>query len=74
MSGVMFADDFVGVSESPEGLQKQIEKALENTINRKWRAAAKNVKICAVVVCYKGKVNPVTFEWKWVEDEFPIAD
>ena len=29
VSGLMFADDFVGISETPEGLQKQIEKALE---------------------------------------------
>ena len=60
VSGVMFADDFVGVSESPEGLQKQIEKALEYT--RKWRVRA-NVKksaVVAVVVCTEDKMNPVT--------------
>ena len=27
VSRLMFADDFVGISETPEGLQKQIEKA-----------------------------------------------
>ena len=31
MSGLMFADDFVGISETPEGLQKQIDKALGYT-------------------------------------------
>ena len=31
MSGLMFADDFVGISETPEGLQKQIKEALECT-------------------------------------------
>ena len=31
VSGVMFADDFVGISETPEALQKQIEKALEES-------------------------------------------
>ena len=31
VSRLMFADDFVGISETPEGLQKQIEKALEYT-------------------------------------------
>ena len=41
VSGFMFADYFVGISETPEGLQKQIEKALEYT--RKWRVTA-NVK------------------------------
>ena len=33
--GLMFADDFVGIPETPEGLQKQIGKALEYT--RRWR-------------------------------------
>ena len=28
VSGLMFADDFVGLAETPEGLQKQIQKAL----------------------------------------------
>ena len=45
-SGLMFADGFVSISETPEGLQTQIEKALEYT--RKWRVTA-NVKQCAVV-------------------------
>ena len=31
VSGLMFADDFVGISETPEGWQKQIQKALEYT-------------------------------------------
>ena len=26
VSGLMFADDFVGISETPEGLQKQINR------------------------------------------------
>ena len=38
---MIFADDFVGISETLEGLQKQTEKALEYT--RKWRVTA-NVK------------------------------
>ena len=57
--------------ETPEGLQKQIEKSLECT--RKWRVTA-NVKKCAVVVCNEDNVNPVTFEWKWREDGLPIVD
>ena len=43
VSGLMF-DDFVEISEAPEGLQKQIDKALKCT--RKWRVTA-NVKECA---------------------------
>ena len=73
VSGSMFADDFVGMSETPKGWQKQIEKALEYT--RRWRVTA-NVKKCAVVlvVYNEDKVNPVNFKWKWGEDELPIAD
>ena len=41
LSGLMFADDFVGISETPEGLPKPIEKELEDT--KKWRSTA-NVK------------------------------
>ena len=47
VSGLKFADDFLGTSETPEGLQKHTEKTLEYT--RKWRVTA-NVKMCAVVV------------------------
>ena len=61
----MFADDFVGISETPEGLQKQTEKALEYT--RKWRVKA-NVKERAVVVCNEDKANPMNFSWEWGED------
>ena len=31
VSGLMFADGFVGLAETPDGLQEQIEKALEHT-------------------------------------------
>ena len=31
VSGLMCVDDFVGISETPEALQKQIEKALEES-------------------------------------------
>ena len=42
VSGLMFADDFVGISETPEGLEKQIDKALEYT--RKW---SERNKVCS---------------------------
>ena len=64
VSGLMFADDFVGISGTAEGLQKQIEKALEYT--RKWRVTA-NVNKCAVLVCNEDKIKPVEFKWKWEE-------
>ena len=41
LSGVVFSHDFVGISTTSEGLQKQIEKALEYT--GEWRVTA-NVK------------------------------
>ena len=72
LSRLMFADDSVWTSETPEGLQKQIEKALEYT--RKWRVTANLKRCAAVVVCNEGKVNPVTFKRKWGEDELPMAD
>ena len=71
MSWLMFADDFVGISETPDGLQKQIEKALEYT--RKLIVTA-NVKKCAVVACNEDEVNPANFKWKWGKDELPIVD
>ena len=47
VSGLMCANDFEGISGTSEGLQKQIEKALEYT--RKWRVTA-NVKRCSLLV------------------------
>ena len=67
----MFADYFVGVSETSEGLLEQVGKALEHSW--KWRMTA-NVKKYAVLVCNEDKVNPVAFKWKRGEDELPIAD
>ena len=62
VSGLMFADDFVGISGTAEGLQEQIEKALEYT--RKWRVTA-NVNKCAVLVCNEDGKKPVELKWKW---------
>ena len=59
VSGSIFSDCFVGIAEAPEGLQKQIENALEYT--RKRRVSA-NVKKCAVLVCNEDSVNTVTFK------------
>ena len=71
VSGLMCTDDFVGMSETPEGLQEQLDEALKYT--RKWRVTA-NVKMCAVVVCNEDKVDPVNVKWKWGEDDLPIVD
>ena len=56
VSGLMFAHDFVGIAETPDGLQKQIEKALEYT--RNWRVAA-NVNKSVILVCDEDNKNPV---------------
>ena len=45
---MLFADGFVGMSDTPEGLQLQIDAAKEFT--DKWRLSA-NVKKSAVIVC-----------------------
>ena len=70
MPGLVFADDFVEISETPEGFRKQMEKALEYT--RKWRVTA-NVQKRAVVVCNEDDMNPLNFKWKW-GDGLPIVD
>lgn len=70
MFGLIIADDFVGISETPDGLQKQIDVALGYT--RKCRLSA-NVGKCAVVVCDEDEENPVEFRWKWGEEELPVG-
>lgn len=49
------------MSDTPEGLQKQIDAATE--FCRKWILLA-NVKKCAVVVCNDSKIEEVDFKWK----------
>lgn len=51
-----------------EGLQKQIDPALE--VARKWRLSG-NVKKCAVVACDDSKVEEVYFKWKREDEEPP---
>ena len=66
VSGLMFADVFVGIS-----LTLELEKTLEYTTG--WRVTA-NVEKRAVVACNERKMNPVSYSWKWGEDEFPIVN
>ena len=58
VGGMLFADDFVGVSGSKEGLQKLI-----SVVYNKWRLKA-NVSKSAVMVLSR---DPVEGEWKWGE-------
>ena len=61
MSRWMFADGSLGISETPEILQKQTKKALRYT--RKLRVTA-NVKEVRSSVCNEDKMDPVSFSWK----------
>ena len=65
VGGMLFADDFVGVSGSKEGLQKLIN-VVHGCCN-KWRLKA-NVRKSAVMVFSR---NPVEGEWKWGEHALP---
>ena len=65
VGGMLFADDFVGVSGSKEGLQKLI--SVVHGYCNKWRLRA-NVCKSAVMVFSR---NPVEGEWKWGEHLLP---
>lgn len=65
MGGMLFTDDFVGVSESRESLQKLID-VVYRYCNR-WRLKA-NVGKSAVMVFSKDRVEG---RWKWEEHELP---
>ena len=59
LGGLLFADDFVGVSESGEQLQRVID--VVHSYCRKWRLKA-NVSKSAVMAYGKGFVEG---SWKW---------
>ena len=50
MSGLLFADDFVGLAETGSALQKLID--IVHNYSKRWRFEA-NVKKCAVVIFQK---------------------
>ena len=60
--GMLFADDFIGVSDSKESLQKLID--IVYSYCSKWRLRANVIK-SAVMVFSKGAVNGC---WKWGEN------
>ncbi|CAB1104848.1 unnamed protein product [Ectocarpus sp. CCAP 1310/34] len=68
---MLFADDFVGMSDTPEGLQLQIDAAKKFT--DKWRLSA-NVQKSAVMVCNEDKEEPVGHRWKWGIKEIAVVD
>ncbi|CAB1108810.1 unnamed protein product [Ectocarpus sp. CCAP 1310/34] len=71
VSRMLFADDVVGMSDTPEGLQLQIDAAKKFT--DKWRLSA-NVQECAVMVCNENKEEPVEHRWKWGIEEIAVVD
>ena len=64
VGGMLFADDFVGVSDSRESLQKLIDVA--HGYCNKWRLEA-NASKSAVMVFSKNSVGG----WKWGEHKLP---
>ena len=69
LNGLLFADDFVGLSDSKEGLQNMIN--VVHAYSKKWRFEA-NVTKSAVVVFRDEK----TFdgEWFWGNSALPHLD
>jgi hypothetical protein len=66
IGGMLFADDFVGVSDSEEDLQKLID--VVHAYCQKWRLKA-NVSKSAVVVFARSTVEG---KWKWGEHDLHI--
>ena len=67
VGGMLFADDFVGISDSKESLQKLLDVVYSYC--SKWRLRA-NVSKSAVMVFSKDAVNGC---WKWGEYSLPIV-
>ena len=65
IGGMLFADDFVGVSDSKESLQKLIDVVYSYC--SKWRLRANVIKR-AVIIFSKDAVNGC---WKWGENSLP---
>ena len=65
IGGMLFVDDFVGVSDSKESLQKLID--VVHGYCNKWRLKA-NVSKSAVMVF---STNSVEGGWNWVEHKLP---
>ena len=65
IGGMLFADDFVGVSNSGEELQKLID--VVHAYCCKWRLKA-NANKSAVMVIAR---NAVEGDWKWRENNLP---
>ena len=67
VGGMLFAGDFVGISDSKESLQKLLNVVYSYC--SKWKLRA-NVNKSAVMVFSKDAVNGC---WKWGEYRLPIV-
>ena len=69
MSGLLFANDFVGLAESGPALQNLIDIVYD--CSKRWRFEA-NVKKCAVVVF--SKLGNHSGKWVWGHESLPVLD
>ena len=69
MSGLLFADDFVGITETGSALQSLID--IVHNYSKRWRFQA-NVKKCAVVIFSKSE--KVSGKWAWGNENLPVLD
>ena len=69
MSGLLFADDFVGIAETGQALQSLID--VVHNYSKRWRFEA-NVKKCAVVVF--SRTERGSGKWVWGGESLPILD
>ena len=67
LGALMFADDFVGICESEEELQRMIDILHRYALKFRFQA---NVDKCAVVVF--GDNDEVSTKWNWGNGEIPI--
>ena len=68
LGGLLFADDFVGISESKESLQSLID--VVHTYCNKWRLKATVTK-SAVIVFSRESIEG---SWRWGERELPKVE
>ena len=69
MSGLLFADDFVGIAETGRALQSLID--IVYNYSKRWRFEA-DVKKCAVVIF--SKTGRGSDKWVWGDESLPILD
>lgn len=72
VSGILFADDGIGMSNTPELLQKQIDAAIR--FAQQMEKLSVNEKNRDAVTIDDGELEPVEFTWKWGDEKVPGVD